>query len=76
MFYGDNKQHHKPHIHAQYQDFEAAFSIPEGVMLTGELPPKKVKLVQAWIALHEDELMANWEMAINEKNIFTIEPLR
>ncbi len=39
MFYMDNKQHKKPHIHAQYQDFEAAFSIPDGELLTGELPP-------------------------------------
>jgi hypothetical protein len=77
MFYKDNKQHHTPHIHAQYQNFEAAFSIPDGELLTGELPPKKVKLVQAWIALHEEDLMADWELALGgEKNIFTIEPLR
>ncbi len=41
MFYGDNKQHKKPHIHAQYQGHEAVFSIPDGDMLTGELPPKR-----------------------------------
>ena len=35
-----------------------------------------IKLVQAWIIMHEEDLMANWELAINEKNIFRIEPLR
>ena len=76
MFYGDNKKHKLPHIHAQYQDFEASFSIPDGRIMEGDLPPKKIKLVQAWIVLHEEDLMANWELATNEKNIFKIEPLK
>jgi len=76
MYYGDNKQHKLPHIHVKYQDFEAVFSIPDGELITGNLPPKKIKLVQAWIIMHEEDLMANWELAINEKNIFRIEPLR
>lgn len=76
MYYADNKQHKKPHVHAKYQDFEAVFTIPEGELLEGNLPPKKIKLVQAWITLHEDELVANWELATNEQTIFKIEPLR
>ena len=76
MFYGDNKQHKLPHIHAQYQDFEAVFSIPNGEIISGDLPKKKIKLVQAWIILHEEDLMANWMLATNEKNIFKIDPLK
>ena len=76
MFYGDNKQHKLPHIHVKYQDFEAVFSIPEGDLITGNLPKKKIRLVQAWIIMHEEDLMANWELATNEMNIFKIEPLR
>jgi hypothetical protein len=76
MFYGDNKQHHLPHIHARYQDFKAIFSIPDGELIDGNLPPKKIKLVQAWIIMHEEDLMANWELATTEQNIFTIEPLK
>ncbi len=76
MYYRDNRQHHIPHIHAQYQDKEAVISIPDAKLLDGELPPKQLKMVQAWIAIHEDELMANWKIAINEENIFRIEPLR
>ena len=76
MFYGDNKHHKNPHIHAQYQNFEASFSIPDGEIITGSLPLKKIKLVQAWIIMHEEDLMANWELATNEKNIFKIEPLK
>ena len=76
MFYGDDKQHKLPHIHAQYQEFEAIFSIPDGEMINGSLPQKKIRLVQAWIVMHEEELMANWELATNEKNIFKIDPLK
>jgi hypothetical protein len=76
MFYGDNRQHKLPHIHVVYQGEEAVFSIPAGELLYGSLPQKKIKLVQAWIILHEEDLMANWELAINEKNIFKIEPLK
>ena len=49
MFYGDNKQHKLPHIHVQYQGIEAMFSIPDGEIILGNLPAKKIKLVQAWI---------------------------
>ena len=76
MFYGDNKQHKLPHIHAQYQNFEAVFSILDGEIIEGSLPRKKIKLIQAWIILHEEDLMANWELATHERNIFKIEPLK
>ena len=76
MFYGDNKQHKLPHIHVRCQDKAAVFSIPDGEMIDGTLPPKKIKLVQAWIIMHEEDLMTNWELATNEQNIFRIDPLK
>jgi len=76
MFYGDNKEHKLPHIHVKYQDLEAVFSIPEGELLTGSLPKKKISLVQAWIIMHEEDLMANWELATLEMDVFKIKPLR
>jgi hypothetical protein len=76
MFYGDNKQHKLPHIHVRFQDMKAIFSIPDGELIGGNLPPKKIKLVQAWIVINEEDLMANWDLATNENNIFKIEPLK
>ena len=76
MFYGDNRQHKLPHIHAQYQNFEAVISISDGTVLAGNLPAKKMQLVKAWIILHEEDLMANWDLATHENNIFRIEPLK
>ena len=76
MYYLDNKQHHVPHIHIKYQDQEAVISIPEGELLQGELQPNKMKLVQAWIEIHQEELMADWELAIQGENVFKIDPLK
>lgn len=83
MFYGiiirlyllDNKQHSLPHIHAKYAEFEASISIEDGEILSGELPRKQLRLVQAWIELHRDELRADWELAIQGENPYKIPPL-
>lgn len=76
MYYLDNKQHNHPHIHVKYQQFEAIFKIPDGDLLDGNLPSGKIKLILAWIELHKDELMADWELASSGQRIFTIEPLK
>jgi hypothetical protein len=36
----------------------------------------KMKLVQAWIEIHQEELMKDWHLAVNGQAIFRIEPLR
>jgi len=76
MYFFDDKQHHVPHVHAEYSGQDAVFAIESGEPLAGELPPGKAKLVQAWIEIHRDELMANWKLAINGDELFKIEPLR
>ena len=51
-------------------------SIPEGDVLEGKLKRNKMKLVQAWIEIHQDELMADWELADSGEQPFKIDPLR
>lgn len=83
MFYGiiirmyllDNQQHKLPHIHAKYAEFEASISIGDGEILAGTIPRKQLRLVQAWIELHRDELLADWELAISGENPYRIAPL-
>ena len=65
-----------PHIHVKCQDKEAVIRIPDGEIIEGELPQGKNKLVQAWLEIHKDELMADWELASNGTNVFQIEPLK
>jgi len=76
MYYLDNKQHNLPHIHVKYQDEEAVISIIDGQLLEGTLKPNKMKLVQAWIEIHNEELMADWALAISGETIFKIDPLK
>ena len=83
MFYGiiirmyliDNQHHNLPHIHARYAEFEASISIDDGEILAGDLPRKHLRLVLAWVELHRDELMANWELAVGGENPYKISPL-
>ena len=83
MFYGilikinwkDTGQHKLPHFHAFYNDFEAVFGL-DGEIITGNFPKKQSAFVKAWALLHEDELLANWVLAVNGEEIFRIDPLR
>jgi hypothetical protein len=68
-------KHNKPHIHALYGDYEVVVTI-EGEVLEGEFPNKQMKLLLAWIAIHEDELRANWDLLSKGEGYFKIEPLR
>ena len=84
MFYGiivylyfyDNERHHLPHIHVRYQGMKASISISDGELIEGSIPPAKLRLVQAWIEIHREELMANWELAVNGEQPFKIPPLQ
>lgn len=76
MYYLDNKRHILPHIHVKYQDEEAVISIPDGQLIEGTLKLNKMKLVQAWIEIHNEELMADWYLAIMGETIFKIDPLK
>lgn len=75
MLYSDTVQHHKPHIHAYYQDYEASVGI-DGELLAGSMPVKQLKLIQAWLVLHEDELYAAWNKAVQNIPFGKIEPLQ
>jgi len=76
MYFYDDKQHHMPHLHAEYAGKRAVFSIRNEEMLAGELPSGKARLVQAWIEIHREELLADWELAVNGEEVFKIDPLK
>lgn len=85
MFYGvivrmcdfDNQQHNnKPHIHVHYQNDSAVYELPTGETLGGALPPAKHKLVLAWIEIHQESLMADWQLAIAGEPVFKIDPIK
>jgi hypothetical protein len=76
MYFMDNKQHKLPHIHVKYQNDEVIVTIPDGEILDGNIPKPQMKLLQAWIELHKDELLADWQLAVSGEQPYKIEPLR
>lgn len=75
MLFSDDSQHSKPHIHIYYNEHEASVGI-DGELLSGSLPVKQLRLVLAWITIHEDELYAAWNKAVRNEPFGKIEPLR
>jgi desulfoferrodoxin (superoxide reductase-like protein) len=76
MYAFDNRKHHKPHIYAEYSGKKVVVDIETGEILDGDFPPKKMKLIQAWIEIHSEDLLADWNIAIAGGEIFKIDPLR
>ena len=75
MNWRDIGQHNLPHFHAYYGDHEAVFNL-EGDIISGQFPKKQSAFIKAWALLHEDELSANWKLAVNGEATFRIDPLR
>jgi hypothetical protein len=67
MYFYDDKKHKIPHIHAEYGESTASIAIEDGTVLNGSLPSNKMKLVQAWIEIHKEDLLGigNWQLRVN-----------
>ncbi len=76
VYFLDTKKHKAPHVHVSYQGKEAVIAIPSGEVLDGKIKANKLKLVQAWVEIHQEDLMADWELASRGEQVFKIEPLR
>ena len=76
IYFFDNKKHNKPHIHVKYAGSEVVLGLPDGEIMEGSIPNNKMKLVEAWIEIHKEDLLANWELAVNGQEVFKIEPLK
>ena len=76
MYFYDDNEHHKPHIHVKYQGEEVILEIPTGNVLSGSIKANKLKLVQAWVEIHQEDLMVDWDLAVNGSPVFNIDPLR
>ena len=75
MIFKDEGQHHKPHFHVYYAEYEASVGI-DGELLAESLPVKQLKLVQAWAVIHEEELYKAWNNAVRGEPFGKIEPLK
>jgi len=69
-------EHNPPHFHVYYNDYKATVGITNCEIMEGELPNKQKKLVLAWAELHQEELMADWNLVMNGEEPFKISPLQ
>lgn len=76
MFEETGVQHHTPHIHAYYQEHSGVFSIPDLELLTGSLPRRQRRFVEAWMELHQAALLRNWQLLEAGEEIEKLPPLR
>lgn len=83
MFYGiivrmyneAGEKHNMPHIHAEYSGEEVVIDL-DGNVIEGSFPKNKLKLLEAWIEIHREDLEANWNLLSRGEQFFRIEPLR
>ena len=66
--------HQPPHFHVIYNEYECWITILDG-KVTGELPPRAIKLVKEWLKLHQSELKENWSRLQNYESPIKITPL-
>jgi len=71
MYY---KDHTPPHFHAQYNEYAITVEIETGVV-EGRFPKRALSAVLEWLDIHKDELIKNWQLAIDRKPLNTIDPL-
>lgn len=68
-------KHNMPHIHAEYAGEEVVVAL-DGTVLEGGIPRGKMKLLEAWMEIHREDLEANWKLLSLGEQFFRIDPLK
>ena len=76
MYAEPGAPHHSPHFHAYYQNYVAIFSIIDIELITGDMPRRQRRLVEAWGELHQGELDENWARLQAGQLPYKIAPLK
>jgi hypothetical protein len=72
MYYAD---HAPPHVHAEYGDHELVVAIAPIMILAGSAPFRVRSMVLEWAALHQSELVQDWERCQSGQAPVPIVPL-
>ena len=72
MYYND---HPPAHFHAKYGDYRGVFTVSDLKLVEGQMPGRVISLVLEWAVQHRDELLDDWELAVQRKPLRKIEPL-
>ena len=72
MYFSD---HHPPHFHAIYGQYEAEIVIESSGLLKGKLPVRALSLVKEWAEKYRSQLLQDWELARRHEELKQIPPL-
>ncbi len=72
MFFRD---HNPPHFYAIYGEFELQVAISPIRVLSGNVPNRVQSMVLEWAALHQQELLEDWNRCQKGGDVFRIDPL-
>jgi hypothetical protein len=75
MYLEVGEPHHRPHFHAYYQDQVAVVALDTLTCIAGMLPRRQMRLVEAWAAIHQEELFMDWQLLQQGKRPKPISPL-
>ena len=68
------RDHSPPHFHAEYGEFEITVEIETG-LVEGRFPRRALTAVLDWHTINRDALLANWQLAREERPLNRIQPL-
>lgn len=76
MYPEAGERHNTPHFHVRYNEQRATISIESGEVLAGNLSRSQLRIVQAWVELHRNELANNWHLLLTGDVPIKILPLK
>ena len=68
-------EHNPPHFHAKYGGQQMEVGLSPIAVRAGGLPPRATSMVLEWAALHQQELLANWQHCRQGESPAKVEPL-
>ncbi len=71
-----NKRNSDPYVMVMYEGRDAGINIQDNQLIYGYLPDNKLLLANAWIEIHREELLANWQYGRTTGEYFKVDPLR
>ncbi|MFT6331714.1 MAG: hypothetical protein ACJAW3_000031 [Lentimonas sp.] len=67
-------EHSPPHFHAEYGKYSISVEIKTGVV-KGHFPKRALRAVLDWFDEHKEELLKDWQLAVEGKPLNKIKPL-
>lgn len=65
IIHPNEQGHNKGHLHAKYQGKEVVISIPEGEVISGNIPKTKQRMASEWVVDNSDFLIKQWNEITN-----------